>query len=251
MVVKLAPALLGLVLLAGCPSPQPEVDGGAEPGDGGPDAGVDGGAPVDGGQCGSQRLWCEGACAPCPDHATATVCAGPVCEASSCAAGFRPCAGLCAPDSSGCACAQGARPAASDWTTWAPLPVPPLASAYVPTSQLVVDAQTCLMWQRGVSATTLDWAGAKAYCQAARTDGYADWRLPTETELLTLVDRSRDSPAIDVTAFPNTPATVNNNWYWSGTPMARDATYVWIVGFLYGSTAPNLVLDKAYARCVR
>ncbi|MBN2361904.1 MAG: DUF1566 domain-containing protein [Deltaproteobacteria bacterium] len=147
---------------------------------------------------------------------------------------------------------SGPRPASSDWTHWPTIPLSPPLSAYVINDLTVLDTQTCLMWQRGVTGGTGNWATARAYCDQLELAGFSDWRLPTETELLTILDRSRRSPAINITAFPDTPATVDHNWYWSATPNARDPTgYAWIVGFLNGVSSPCDVGSAELVRCVR
>ncbi|UHQ21935.1 DUF1566 domain-containing protein [Lysobacter sp. 5GHs7-4] len=59
------------------------------------------------------------------------------------------------------------------------------------------------------------------------------WRVPTLTELLSLVRYDRSGPAIDTDLFPETQSGA----YWTSQPLAamsdRD---VWIVDFFSGST---------------
>ena len=51
-------------------------------------------------------------------------------------------------------------------------------------------------------------------------------RLPTRAELLSLVDDTRHSPAIDVSVFPKTGSA----WYWTSTPAAcSPGVYAWYV----------------------
>jgi hypothetical protein len=212
---------------------------------------VDAGLSPDASLCPAGTLSCAGACAPCPAQATATACAGAVCEASACATGFRTCAGLCADGASGCTCAPGARPPPAAWSAWPPVPVSPPTTAYAFTNDVVVDAQTCLMWQREVPAAALAWDDAAQYCDTLVLAGYDDWRLPTETELQTILDRSLPTPTINATAFPNTPADQASSWYWSSTVHVRDASYYWIVDFFMGLTAPCGAGYQNYVRCVR
>ena len=62
--------------------------------------------------------------------------------------------------------------------------------------------------------------------------GHTDWRVPTLQELYNLADRGRTSPAIDPLYFPNTRA-----WYfWSGSPVAGDPGYAWVVYFHVGGS---------------
>jgi hypothetical protein len=143
----------------------------------------------------------------------------------------------------------GPRPAPTEWMSWTP--PSPTSDSYVTTSDTVLDKQTCLMWERAVSSPACDWQHAKDYCKTLRLAGHDDWRVPTAVELKSILDRSRHSPSINVSAFPATPATVELNWYWTSTPTARDPAYAWIVGFLYGVTSPCAVTDSNYVRCVR
>lgn len=77
----------------------------------------------------------------------------------------------------------------------------------------VYDTRTKLTWQQSVVATAANADGAAVYCKGLALAG-GGWRLPTVSELLTLVDPTRKNPAIDSTAFPDTPAVA----FWSATP---------------------------------
>lgn len=73
---------------------------------------------------------------------------------------------------------------------------------------VVRDRITCLVWERAVDSVSYTRAQAMLYCDGLTAGGYTDWRLPTYIELLSLVDFTRGSPAIDPVAFPATPAQV-------------------------------------------
>ena len=96
----------------------------------------------------------------------------------------------------------------------------------------------------------VDWTTATTTtCQALNTavfGGYTDWRLPTETELSTLPDYGRSSPAMDAT-FVNT-ATDD---YWSSTSHAANTTAAWGVRFNYGLVYGYGRGNSFYVRCVR
>lgn len=121
---------------------------------------------------------------------------------------------------------------------------------------LVLDKTTHLVWQRcsegqdwqagtcqgQAGAYTLDEAIARAQALAATT-GQA-WRLPNAKELASLIDTRRDSPAIDLRAFPATPQLR----YWTGTPVAGRAADFWIVSFGFGAVDSR---ERASAQAVR
>jgi hypothetical protein len=118
---------------------------------------------------------------------------------------------------------------------------------YAIASGAVSDGKTKLTWQQTASATTYTWADAKAYCQSLGTSlGGSGWRLPTEKELLTIVDFSLSSPAIDPTAFPATPSV----FFWSSTPLTGAPAYAGGVSFADGSTSDEAVSTPNACRCV-
>ncbi|MBM2837512.1 MAG: hypothetical protein HW415_137 [Deltaproteobacteria bacterium] len=107
--------------------------------------------------------------------------------------------------------------------------------------------KTGLIWQKQDNNKTRDWSNAMSYCDGLILAGYSDWRLPSKDELETLVDRSKSSPSIDTTFFPNTISSV----YWSSTTYAGLTTNAWYVNFDYGYTFYNNKTNTYYARCVR
>jgi hypothetical protein len=113
-------------------------------------------------------------------------------------------------------------------------------------SGTVRDTRTSLTWQRVVSVDLRPKSSAAAYCTSLSLAG-SGWRLPQVSELLTLVDRTRNQPAIDGTAFPDTPVT----WFWSSTPYAPDPTKGWRVDFGIGYSNSFELTTVARVRCVR
>ena len=110
----------------------------------------------------------------------------------------------------------------------------------------VKDASTGLTWQREASADQQTWTAAKATCDALTLAG-GGWRLPSMSELQSLIDESQSDPAIDSAAFPDTPS----EGFWAGTPLAGMPDAAWFVSFLEG-IAYNAVLTHPYrVRCVR
>jgi Protein of unknown function (DUF1566) len=114
----------------------------------------------------------------------------------------------------------------------------------------VYDSYTRLTWSQSVAAGTYSWAEAKAYCPTSTVNGVGGWRLPTEKELLTIVDTRQYRPSIDLATFPGTPEEA----FWSSTPLAGtgDGEPPWNVRLLGGSSDISLpATSSAYVRCVR
>jgi hypothetical protein len=77
---------------------------------------------------------------------------------------------------------------------------------------------------------------------AAGLCGASTWRMPSKSELLSIVDYGRFSPSIDPTYFSNTPAFFDApaSYFWSGSSVANPALALfsgnaWFVSFSNGS----------------
>jgi hypothetical protein len=62
-----------------------------------------------------------------------------------------------------------------------------------------------------------------------------------------LADRTREDPAIDTDAFPDTKPS----WYWSSTITAWNAACAWLVTFSYGAAGYDSRYSEAFVRAVR
>jgi hypothetical protein len=125
---------------------------------------------------------------------------------------------------------------------------------------LVYDQTTGLTWQQTIGSGS--WSEATTYSANLGVG----WRLPSLTELQTIVDDTIASPAIDRAAFPDTPAfplnTPDGNFWTSsegsGSALAtfpdgstRVVTYAWQVSFANGGTGTNDQALISKLRCVR
>lgn len=125
----------------------------------------------------------------------------------------------------------------------------------------VTDNNTCLMWEVKTNDgsihdkdNTYAWQNAQdvfiAALNANNFGGYSDWRLPTITELTSIVNYGTYNPAIDKSFFPNTVYTVSSR-YWSSTTNASDTARA---RFVYFSSGGAGAADKSvswYVRAVR
>lgn len=120
----------------------------------------------------------------------------------------------------------------------------------------VTDTATGLMWQR--CAKGQSWTGstcsgsATAYTwnqAVALTDsfaGHTDWRLPSLTELQSLV-KLGSVPTIDTTAFPATSPV----GFWSSTANTSVPANAWYVNFNVGFSVVGDKTSGVYVRLVR
>jgi hypothetical protein len=158
--------------------------------------------------------------------------------------------------------------------------------------KVVLDNVTNLMWMRctALARNSLDnstdcsgtpeampWSHAIETCDTAVFEGYDDWRLPTISELNTIIDYD-NWPLIDVLLFPNAIVAVNQG-YWVNSSriylsFAPDYNayemndYSWVVYFggggvfginvndllekvTYNTDTEVLTVAKQYVRCVR
>lgn len=118
---------------------------------------------------------------------------------------------------------------------------------------IVLDTQTKLMWQDDIKVKTVKktWEDSKKYCQNLKFAGFNDWRLPTETELLSITTRTKENPTIK-----NEFKYVADDLYWSSSENPYNYASVWGVIFIdgFGNTGVGSQGSRempSYIRCVR
>ena len=151
------------------------------------------------------------------------------------------------------------------------------------------DVSGDLTWQDPPSEDYMTWEEAIEYCETLSFDGHDDWRLPTISELRSLIrgcdatelggscgvtDGCTDSSdcwndACDGCNYLEGPGSGGAywpdgmsgeiDWYWSSSPVADYGDCAWFVSFYYGYVGTSYVgyVDYSYddgyylARCVR
>ena len=120
-------------------------------------------------------------------------------------------------------------------------------------------------------SSRVNWETAKSYCENLNTEGYSDWRLPTQRELMLIWNLggnnnvtsgykndtgvgSNPAPAISSSyLYQQSGFTAfEAGYYWSATQYSTFSTDAWNVNFNNGST--NGISYKTYSyyvRCVR
>lgn len=119
----------------------------------------------------------------------------------------------------------------------------------------ILDNITGLTWQKcalGESGSdcsggligSYTWSSAQTVCASSTLAG-GGWRLPTMTELMSIVDYEESLGTLDA-VFPGT-----SSYYWTSTPHAYYSSLAWLVGFSQGSIGADYITNAHYARCVR
>jgi hypothetical protein len=128
---------------------------------------------------------------------------------------------------------------------------PPVPAA---TPACTRDNVTGLIWEDKTAANMNDnfiWANAANYASNTNNAGlcgaHSGWRVPTRRELLSIVHRGTNSPAIDTNFFPNTAGY----WFWSSDIYAPDPAYAWSVFFRYGYSDADFRGSGVHVRLVR
>ncbi len=113
---------------------------------------------------------------------------------------------------------------------------------------VIIDRSTRLMWQGVGSERVMSWAAAAdaiASLNARKFAGYADWRLPTLEEAMSLVrPEAQGGMNIDPLFAPRTAP-----FLWTADLEAAERG--WLVNFFYGSCDTEKLGFHAYLRAVR
>ncbi len=125
-----------------------------------------------------------------------------------------------------------------------------LSADFTRTGELVQDTLTNLEWQdeNSTKDDLKSWQEAISYCEDLSLGGKIDWRLPNKNELITIIDYTKNDPAIDV-VFQYTASRA----YWTSTSLEGYYDYAWVVYFYNGYSYANFKIesDDLYVRCVR
>ena len=116
-------------------------------------------------------------------------------------------------------------------------------------NEAVIDEKLGLMWEDNYSSKSMKktWNDAKKYCKKLSSNGFKDWRMPTYTELLSIVDYGNYNPSlIPVFKYVN---TANN--YWSSSIVKGHNEYVWCIDFEAGNSYHIKKTKYNSVRCVR
>ncbi len=107
------------------------------------------------------------------------------------------------------------------------------------------------------AALKYNWNDANGFAKIVNSIGlcgFTDWKLPTVTQLTSIVDYSQRDPAIDLNYFPNTYIGYPS-YFWSlmqrFDPAYSGITSAWVVQFTTGSSTYFPQVDTQFVRLVR
>ncbi len=113
---------------------------------------------------------------------------------------------------------------------------------------MVKDERNAIYWQDTLASevSSEDWDDAELYCDKLVLDGMEKWRLPTFSELLSIVDYKLVHPAINP-VFSYT----NEGTYWTSTDFSPTVARAWTIDFRTGETYYNYKTTNHAVRCVK
>jgi len=121
-----------------------------------------------------------------------------------------------------------------------------LNADFTKSGDTVTDSVSKLEWQDDSATESATWVEAIEKCESLNLSGHSDWRLPNINELKSIVDRSKENPAI-VETFQNN----YSSYYWSSTTYEGSSGGAWLVYFGYGLVYSDGKSTNGYVRCVR
>ncbi len=136
-----------------------------------------------------------------------------------------------------------------------------------------------LVWQNPPTEETMEWQDAIDYCDDLSLDGHNDWRLPTISELRSLIRGCpatetggsctvQDDGCLSLSCRENCSGCSGDDgpadgcywsdemegpcdWYWSSSPVEEYDDVAWGVDFSRGYVDHGYVSYDLYVRCVR
>jgi hypothetical protein len=111
-----------------------------------------------------------------------------------------------------------------------------------------IDLTTGLQWQKSSYPTAVAWAETSSICSAVSLSGKTDWRVPSISELASIIDFDKYSPTINTIIFSDTDSWPASKTFWSATTYYENA---WFLRFEDGAVQHGNKEGMFYVRCVR
>lgn len=113
----------------------------------------------------------------------------------------------------------------------------------------VRDEETGLVWEKTLETIEMSWVDARSACADKDVGGRKGWRLPSISELASLIDPSVRSGPLLPLGHPF--ANLLGDVYWSATTMADDQKKAWLVFFDTGKATFAYKTITFHVWCVR
>jgi len=116
--------------------------------------------------------------------------------------------------------------------------------------EAVLDKKTGLVWEKSPQTMTVTWNEARAICVQRTIGGQRGWRLPSPSEMRSLVGPSVDAPG------PNLPPghpflNVRSSSYWTVVPAANLPSYAQYLDAFLGNVLSIVRIYTFPVWCVR
>ena len=137
-------------------------------------------------------------------------------------------------------------------------PLKYIQNQYEDRGEVILDAATGLMWQKAGSSDDMRSAKSQDYIDSINRQafaGYADWRLPTIPELMSLLESEKQSHGFYINPLFELPENEEYQWYWSADLVqikgedSRESA--WYVNFYSGYVSWINFIYNLYVRAVR
>ena len=110
------------------------------------------------------------------------------------------------------------------------------AQSFSSSTNVVIDNNTGLTWEKSPSENTYTWDNASNHCNDLNNSNYggkSNWRVPNPLEFMTIVDNSTYNPATN-SNFTNMPSDSSVR-FWTSAEYKRDTSYAYAFQPYYGS----------------
>ena len=122
------------------------------------------------------------------------------------------------------------------------------AQSFSSTSNVVVDNNTGLTWEKSPSSSTYTWANRATHCNELNSSNYggkSNWRVPNPLEFMTIVDNSTYNPATN-SNFTNMPTRLSD-YLWTSKEYGGDTSLARAFNPYYGwYSYGNSKTDNSY-----
>ena len=114
------------------------------------------------------------------------------------------------------------------------------AQSFTASSNVVIDNNTGLTWEKSLSSGTYTWYNRATHCNELNSSNYggkSNWRVPNLLELLTIIDISNNQPATN-SNFTGMP-TSNNTYLWTDNEYKGNNSYAYFINPYLGFNLYN------------